>query len=51
METKTTVLDTLQAGQLPDLPISLETSTILTLSGCIFLVGIILILFAKAINK
>jgi len=51
MEPKATILDTLQAGQLPELPISLETSTILTLSGCLFLVGLILILLAKAINK
>jgi len=50
MENKT-ILDQITAGQLPELPVSLENSTIMYLSVSIFLVGVVLILFAKAINK
>ncbi len=51
MQPKSSVIETIQAGQLPELPISLEISTILYISGSLFLIGIILILFAKAVNK
>jgi len=46
-----TILDDLKTGELPELPISLEVSTIMYLAVSIFVVGIVLILFSRAINK
>ena len=45
------ILDTIKEGQLPELPVSLEKSTIIYMSLALFLTGVILILFARAINK
>jgi len=51
METKTTILDSIKGGELPELPVSLEKSTIMYLTAAIFLMGVVLILFSKFINK
>lgn len=38
-------------GELPEVPISFEKSTIVYFSGALFLVGLVLILIAYVINK
>jgi len=51
MQTKSSVLDYIQNGQLPELPISVDKESIVYIFVALLILGIILILFSKFINR